>query len=168
MFLPYIDMNQLWIYMCSLSQSPLPPPSPSLWVFPVHQPWSLVSCIQPGLVICFTLDSILVSMLKELEFEHGLSNSDLGMQWGSIITTHSFCEDLKSSISSRSYTGLTESLDHEGHWKKEMKNQPIWQNVEYKTWSFQALKDYLPKSIIPWGLPNLLPMDIPIIKLPPQ
>ena len=45
---------------------PIPPPAslsiPSLWVFPVHQPWTLVSCIQPGLVICFTLDSILVSM----------------------------------------------------------------------------------------------------------
>ena len=45
----------------------IPPPAslsiPSLWVFPVHQPWALVSCIQPGLVICFTLDSILVSML---------------------------------------------------------------------------------------------------------
>ena len=27
-FLPYIDMNQPWIYMCSPSQSPLPPPSP--------------------------------------------------------------------------------------------------------------------------------------------
>ena len=22
---------------------------PSLWVFPAHQPWALVSCIQPGL-----------------------------------------------------------------------------------------------------------------------
>ena len=33
------------------------------WVFPVHQAWALVSCIQPGLVICFTLDSILVSVL---------------------------------------------------------------------------------------------------------
>ena len=46
---------------------PLPTPTslsiPTLWVFPVHQPWALVSCIQPGLVICFTLDSILVSML---------------------------------------------------------------------------------------------------------
>ena len=46
---------------------PDPPPAslsiPSLWVFPMHQPWALVSCIQPGLVICFTLDSILVSML---------------------------------------------------------------------------------------------------------
>ena len=46
---------------------PDPPPAslsiPSLWVFPVHLPWALVSCIQPGLVICFTLDSILVSML---------------------------------------------------------------------------------------------------------
>ena len=46
---------------------PIPPPAslpiPSLWVFPVHQPRALVSCIQPGLVISFTLDSILVSML---------------------------------------------------------------------------------------------------------
>ena len=36
---------------------PIPPPTslsiPSLWVFPVHQPWALVSCIQPGLVVCF-------------------------------------------------------------------------------------------------------------------
>ena len=46
---------------------PIPPPTslptPSLWVFPVHQPWAPVSCIQPTLAICFTLDSILVSML---------------------------------------------------------------------------------------------------------
>ena len=46
---------------------PIPPPTslliPYLWVFPVHQPWALASCIQPGLVICFTLDSILVPML---------------------------------------------------------------------------------------------------------
>ena len=32
----------------------IPPPTslpiPSLWVFPVHQPWAPVSCIQPGLV----------------------------------------------------------------------------------------------------------------------
>ena len=27
--MPYIDMNQPWIYMCSPSRSPLPPPSPS-------------------------------------------------------------------------------------------------------------------------------------------
>ena len=36
---------------------------PSLWVVPVHQPRALVSCIQPGLAICFTLDNIHVSML---------------------------------------------------------------------------------------------------------
>ena len=39
---------------------PIPIPTPtslstrSLWVFPVHQAWALVSCIQPGLVICFS------------------------------------------------------------------------------------------------------------------
>ena len=37
--------------------------SRSLWVFPVHQVRALVSCIQPGLVICFTLVNIYVSML---------------------------------------------------------------------------------------------------------
>ena len=46
---------------------PIPPsaslPIPSLWVFPVPQPWALVSCIQSGLVVCFSLDSILVSIL---------------------------------------------------------------------------------------------------------
>ena len=46
---------------------PIPPPTSlpiqALWVFPVHQPWALVSCIRPGLVVCFTLDSILVSVL---------------------------------------------------------------------------------------------------------
>ena len=49
---------------------PIPPPISlstwSLWVFPVHQARALVSCIQPGLVICFTLDRILVSMLFSL------------------------------------------------------------------------------------------------------
>ena len=44
----------------------LPPTSlstQSLWVFPVHQARALVSCIQPGLVTCFTIDNIHVSML---------------------------------------------------------------------------------------------------------
>ena len=45
----------------------IPPPTSlstrSLWVFPVYQARALISCIQPGLVICFTLDNIHVSML---------------------------------------------------------------------------------------------------------
>ena len=48
---------------------PIPIPTPtslstrSLCVIPVHQARALVSCIQPGLVICFTIDNIHVSML---------------------------------------------------------------------------------------------------------
>ena len=77
-------MNQPWIYMCSPSRSP-PPTSLStrfLWVFPMHQARALVSCIQPGLVICFTLDNIHVLMLFSqnippllLNFRIILSNS---------------------------------------------------------------------------------------------
>ena len=63
--LPYIDMNQAWVYMCSPSWIPLPPPSPShpsgssQCTSPEHP----VSCIEPGLVICFTCDNIHVSVL---------------------------------------------------------------------------------------------------------
>ena len=46
-------------------QTPAPAslPIPSLWVILVYQPWALVSCIRPGLVICFTIDNIHVSVL---------------------------------------------------------------------------------------------------------
>ena len=48
---------------------PHPEPAPaslstrSLGVIPVHHLWALVSCIQPGLVVCFTLDNVHISML---------------------------------------------------------------------------------------------------------
>ena len=53
-----------------LNPPPTSLPIPSLWVFPVHQPWALVSCIQPGLAICFTLDNIHVSMLFSQKSGH--------------------------------------------------------------------------------------------------
>ena len=62
--LPYIDMDLPWVYMCSPSWTPLPPPSPyhpsgsSQCTSPEHP----VSCIEPGLAIHFTYDNIHVSM----------------------------------------------------------------------------------------------------------
>ena len=63
--LPYIHINQPWVYMCPPSWPSLPPPSPS------HPSGSsqctslstLVSCIKSGLVIYFTYDNMHVSML---------------------------------------------------------------------------------------------------------
>ena len=62
--LPYIDLNPPWVYMCSPSWTPLPPPSPShpsgssQCTSPKHP----VSCIEPGLVICFTNDNLHILM----------------------------------------------------------------------------------------------------------
>ena len=62
--LPYINMNPPWVYTCSPSWTPLPPPSPyhpsgsSQCTSPEHP----VSCIEPGLEIRFIYDIIHVSM----------------------------------------------------------------------------------------------------------
>ena len=64
-FLPYIHMNQPWVYMCSPSWPSLPSPSPShpSWSSQCTSPEHPVSCIEPGLMIYFTYDSIHISML---------------------------------------------------------------------------------------------------------
>ena len=45
-----------------LNPPPTSLPVPSLWVVPVHSPKHPVSCIEPGLAICFLYDIIHVSM----------------------------------------------------------------------------------------------------------
>ena len=62
--LPYSDMNLPWVYMCSPSWTPLPPPSPSHPSGSSHcaSPEHPVSCFEPGLVIRFTYDNLHVSM----------------------------------------------------------------------------------------------------------
>ena len=62
--LPYIDMNPPWVYLCSPSWTPLPPPSPShpSGSSQCTSPERPVSCIEPGLAICFTYNISHVSM----------------------------------------------------------------------------------------------------------
>ena len=63
--LPYIDMNHPQVYMCPPSQISLPPHTPthpsglSQCTSPKHP----VSCIEPGLAICFIYDITHVSVL---------------------------------------------------------------------------------------------------------
>ena len=63
--MPYIDMNQPQVYMCSPSWPSLPPPSPShpSGLSQCTSPEHPVSCVEPGLAIYFTYDNIHVSML---------------------------------------------------------------------------------------------------------
>ena len=63
-FLPYIELNLLWVYMCSPSWTSLTPPSPShpSGSSQCNSPEHPVSCIKPGLKICFTYDILHVSM----------------------------------------------------------------------------------------------------------
>ena len=64
--LPYIDMNQPWVYMCPehiLNPLPTSLPSHPSGSSQCTSPEHPVSCIEPGLAICFTHDNIHVSML---------------------------------------------------------------------------------------------------------
>ena len=64
-FLPYIHMNQPWVYMCLPSWNPFPPPVPShsSGSSQCTSPELPVSCIEPGLAIYFTYGNIHVSVL---------------------------------------------------------------------------------------------------------
>ena len=57
--LPYIDLNLPWVYVCSPSWTPHPPPSPShpSGSSQCTNPEHPVSCIEPGLAIHFTYDN---------------------------------------------------------------------------------------------------------------
>ena len=62
--LPYVNINQPWVYMSSQSWTPLPPPTPYhlSGSSPCTSPKHAVSCIEHRLAICFLTDSIDVSM----------------------------------------------------------------------------------------------------------
>ena len=64
LFLPYNDMNTSWVYMSSLTWTPLPPPTPNhlSGSSPCTSPKQPVSCIKHRLTIHFLHDRIHVSM----------------------------------------------------------------------------------------------------------
>ena len=69
-YLPYIDMNQPWIYMCSHPDPPSRLPPHPIPLGPPSAP-ALVTCLMhPTWAGDFTLDSILVSMLFSRNIPH--------------------------------------------------------------------------------------------------
>ena len=99
MVLPNINMNPPWVYTCSPSWTPLPPP------FPYHlsgsppctSPKHPVSCIEPRLAIHFLYDIIHVSMpFSQIippspcptEFKRLLYTSEDTVFWFSSYFTH--------------------------------------------------------------------------------
>ena len=107
-----------------LNPPPTSLPIPSLSVFPVHQPWALVSCIQPGLVICFPLDSILVSMLFFLNTPPSPSPTESKSLFCTSVSLFLFCIlgchyhlfkfHIYALVCKQSYT--TESKSHIQFW----------------------------------------------------
>ena len=77
-FLPYIDMNQPWIYMCSPSQFPLQPPSPS---HPSGSSQCLLEFSLGKLSLQINLSkNVLNRVLNLLTHEHRISNYLLCLQ----------------------------------------------------------------------------------------
>ena len=117
----------------------IPPPTSlftrSLWAFPVHQAQAPVSCIQAGLVICFTLDNIHASMLFSQNIPSSSGCKDFHLQCGRS------CFDLwlrKISWRRELYTDVQDRLlDSVGEGEGGM----FWENS-----NFLRLRDWLIKG----------------------
>ena len=94
-FLPYIDMNQPWIYTCSPSRSPLPLPSPS-------HPFGSSQCTSPEhLSHASNLDWRFISQLIIYMFQcHSLRTSPprLLRQSPKVCSIHLFFKDGKHDL----------------------------------------------------------------------
>ena len=82
-FLPYIDINQPWVYMFPIMNTPpISLPIPSLWLSQCTGFESPVSCIELGLVLYFTYGNYtcfngILSNCPTLVFSHRVQKSVL-------------------------------------------------------------------------------------------
>ena len=130
LFLPNTDMNQPWVYMCSSSWTPLPPPSPS-------HPSGSSQCTSP-------------EHPDEMVFERGRRISDLealkrtSHLWIWIVS-------IKKSVEweGRTIKSCEENLGS-NEWSLSYMID-AWIYIQtYKIWQYKHLQSYIPA--LPWIL----------------
>ena len=107
-------MNPPWVYTCSQSWTPLPPPSPyhpsgsSQCTSPKHP----VSCIKPGLAICFIYDIIHVSIPSQFTPQQQTPSfsSEHRALWTPVLV-HVWCTDGTRNCDSADTTSSFHSLE---------------------------------------------------------
>ena len=116
-----------------LNPPPTSLPIPSLWVTPVHQPRALVSCIQPGLAICFTLKNGFLMGKKTDWFYHYILFQKDEISDISILY---FCISFKWVVFFLCWIAvLTWRLQREKGKKEEKENRLVWGHgsIQYNT-----------------------------------
>ena len=130
------------VCICSLSWTPLPPPSPSdpSGSSQCTSPEHTVSCIEPALAICFTYDNMHVSMLF---LEKAMAAHSSTLAWKIPWTEEPGTLQSMGSLRVRHNWETSLSLFTFIHWRRKWQPTPV------------VLAWWIPGTGEPGGLPSM-------------